>query len=213
MAEDPIDPDSLPPQDSQAHSEAESSFEEAKDAQISRMAGCAKLGGCLLKIALLLLIVGGIYRCSPILSSGGHYSPAKSIMKDLQVATGHFRTEYNRFPLPMPIDDKADMTLRSRGAWIAALLGEEDSLNPRKIKFIDLPQARDGKRGLLKEGSEQVLVDPWGEPLYVIMDTNLDNRIIDPEDAAKLLHGTVFIYSSGPDRDPKTWEDNVCSWR
>ena len=23
----------------------------------------------------------------------------------------------------------------------------------------------------------------------------------------------VLIYSSGPDRDPKTWVDNVCSWR
>jgi hypothetical protein len=27
------------------------------------------------------------------------------------------------------------------------------------------------------------------------------------------LPATVIIYSSGPDRDPKTWHDNICSWR
>lgn len=213
MAEDPTDLDNLPPQDEQA-SETESPLEMAKDAQISRMAGCAKLGGCLLKIALVLALLVWAQRCIQTRREGGSVNvKCKTTMQDIKIATGHFHTEYNRFPLPMPVDEKVDTTLRSRGVWIAALLGQEDSLNPRKIKFVDLPESRDGKRGLIKEGSEQVLVDPWGELYHVIMDTNADNRIANPEDATKSLNGSIFIYSSGPDRDPKTWTDNVCSWR
>jgi len=42
-------------------------------------------------------------------------------------------------------------------------------------------------------------------------------KIANPETKAKhmptMLPVDIILYSSGPDLDPKTWQDNVCSWR
>lgn len=103
-------------------------------------------------------------------------------------------------------------------------------LNPREIKYAEFPTARNRKRGLWQDGEEWVLIDFWGEPYYIILDTNDDLEIANPEFGArasdpkqadfdlkhpqpKMLPLTTAIYSSGPDRDPKTWNDNICSWR
>ena len=65
--------------------------------------------------------------------------------------------------------------------------------------------------------AEIVYQDRWGEPYYIVLDTNKDGVIGNPEVKDELLSEIlphrVLIYSSGPDRDPKTWKDNVCSWR
>jgi len=75
----------------------------------------------------------------------------------------------------------------------------------------------DHKNGLWQDGEEWVLSDLWGEPYYIVLDTNEDNMIANPNlGAAKSLSqipARIIIYSSGKDRDPKTWHDNICSWR
>ena len=114
---------------------------------------------------------------------------------------------------------------------LPALAGEEvGGLNPRKIKFIDFLVAKARKHGLWQDGDEYVLSDLWGEPYYIVLDTNGDNVITNPEfgadqsdpkyaekcrnsPAPPTLPSRVLIYSSGKDRDPKTWSDNICSWR
>lgn len=199
---------------------SEPTLDEASETQINRMAGCARLGKWMLYALLAGIAVSLMYRgCSRMMSrtESGRWDGVKSTMKDLTIATGNFRTEYNRFPLPAPIDETKDMFLRSKGAMFAALLGQDDKLNPRKIKFADLPLAKDQKNGLLEENKEWVLVDRWGEMYYLGLDTNGDNRIDNPEPegpkAPAFLNTSMMVYSSGPDRDPKTWEDNVCSWR
>ena len=114
---------------------------------------------------------------------------------------------------------------------LPALAGEEtDGLNPKKIKFIDLLIAKNHKFGLWQDGNEWVLSDFWDEPYYIILDTNDDKVIANPEFGADqseskyaekcrnnppppTLPSEVITYSSGPERDPKTWHDNICSWR
>ncbi|MES2737201.1 MAG: hypothetical protein V4672_12830 [Verrucomicrobiota bacterium] len=199
---------------------SEPTLDEVSETQINRMAGCARMGKWMLYALMAGIAVSLMYRgCSRMMSrtESGRWDGVKSTMKDLTIATGNFRTEYNRFPLPAPIDETKDMFLRSKGAIFAALLGQDDKQNPRKIKFVDLPLAKDQKNGLSQETGEWVLVDRWGEMYYLGMDTNEDNRIDNPEsEGAKsqpFLSASIIVYSSGPDRDPKTWEDNVCSWR
>lgn len=195
-------------------------LDEASETQINRMAGCARMGKWMLYALLagivLFLMYGG---CSRMMMrrNSEQRTVVKSAMKHLAVAMGHFRIEYNRFPLPAPMDETKDLFLRSKGTMFAALLGQDDELNPRKIKFVDLPLAKDQKNGLLDENKEWVLVDRWGEMYYLGLDTDGDNRIQNPEPEGPkvppFLRTTLIVYSSGPDRDPKTWEDNVCSWR
>jgi len=178
--------------------------------------------GCLV-LVILALIIGSFvsWFANRMMSSTRDSGPRRTqaAMHDIKVAIGHFRTEYNAFPTPSKSEDK-DVELRSEAVLIAALLGQDKSLNPREICFVDFPLARDGKFGLL----DGRLVDRWGEMYYILMDSDLDNRIAHPEHGADPvwlkkhsppphLNNSLAIYSSGPDRDPKTWEDNITSWR
>ena len=149
-------------------------------------------------------------------------------MKDLQVSMGHFKTEYLRPPVP----PSETQFLRTDGVLLQALLGQDKESNPRGIKFIDLPIARDGQSGLTgMKGNEQTipvnttLIDLWGEKFYLLIEADGDNRIPNPERRPEAIYkrqasapeflnsSTAIIFSSGPDRDPKTWDDNICSWR
>lgn len=146
----------------------------------------------------------------------------KATMKDMQVALGYFKTEYQH----MPVSSLETQFLRTEGTLLMALLGQEKGANPRHIKFIDLPPALAGKYGLtgMQSDASTALVDPWGEMYYLLLDVDGDNRIPNPEQRAnaafksntrepEFLNASVILFSSGPDRDPNTWDDNICSWR
>lgn len=153
------------------------------------------------------------------------------VIKDLRIAIAAYEVEYNRLPSPEPGPHGQDISVRSQGPILTALLGKEASkLNPRPIRFFDGPFDSDRKFALSKDGNEWVLRDRWGELYYLILDTNEDKQITNPEFGAdqsdpkyaekcrnsppsQILPAEVIIYSSGPDRDPKTWHDNICSWR
>lgn len=215
MAEDPTDPDNLSPLDTPVRSQEESSLGEAKDAQINRMAGCAKLGGCLLKIILLIAAAGFLYRCANEggfgLRSRTDAVKVKATLKDLRMGFQYFDMEYKAFPIPPP-PSAGDASIRSEGVVIQALIHKEDPFNPRDIKFLDVPYAKDGKGGLVGNGKASQLTDAWGEMYYLILDMNKDGKVIDPEEGSKTLDVPIAVYSSGPDRDPKTWADNIRSW-
>lgn len=153
-----------------------------------------------------------------------------TILKDIKYALLSYEVDYHHFPIPASDRHGPDVSIRSRGSMLTALMGEDAALNPRGIKFIDLPAAKDRKEGLWQDGAERVLSDRWGEPYYIVLDTNGDGKIANPEFGADqsdaeyakrcrtnpppaTLQLKVLIYSAGPDRDPKTWKDNVCSWR
>jgi hypothetical protein len=145
---------------------------------------------------------------------------------DLQVAISAYKIDSNRFPIP---DDRAtakDVTARSRGLLVSILIGENpDGRNPKDIKFMGLPKAKERQSGLWREGEEWVLSDQWGEPFYIILDTNGDGKIANPLLEAEAAGAgrangspgsppievlkSALVYSAGKDRDPKTWNDNL----
>ena len=188
----------------------------------NRMAGCCvSLGKCLLiavAVVLAVLCFLNLNHCFHMTDKGGIYIQVRVIMKDLKIALDMYKLDYNRFPLPSTSATNLDFSFRSRGAMLTSLLGEDTGgLNPKKTKYIYLPQARNHKNGLWQDGAEWVLSDRWGEPYYIVLDTNGDGKISNLEFGAEHQPATlplkVLIYSSGPDRDPKTWKDNVCSWQ
>ncbi|MBN8422469.1 MAG: hypothetical protein J0L73_26375 [Verrucomicrobia bacterium] len=139
-------------------------------------------------------------------------------VKDLKYSILTYQEEYKHFPVVESGTLGSDLLIRSRGMMLQALCGQKaGGLNPKEIKFIDLPVAKNRIRGVWLNGEESVLHDTWGEPFYIILDTNGDGKTANPEFGAEhppeTLPLKVLIYSSGPDRDPKTWKDNVCSWR
>lgn len=161
----------------------------------------------------------------------------KATMKDLQVAIGHYRTEYNRFPVdmtgstggedidPIPTDGSNSIitTLMAAGA-----AGDTSNMNRRNIKFIDLPYAKNGSSfGIIDTsggsgGADLQLVDIWGMPYQILLDTNFDNRISNPDAsnvdqmisarAPQYISTNAGIQCYGPDKIVNT-KDDIVSWR
>ena len=172
--------------------------------------GVALVIGALILLVVLLLLFRSMATVSPV----------RAVIKSIQAGLGHFHVEYRAFPVPPGAPTDKDLEARSRGALLAALLGD----NHRKIKFVDFPEAGVRRYGLSQENQEWKLTDHWGEPFYLILDTNSDGEVPNPEASADAewlkkqpqpatLTTPNAVYSSGPDRDPKTWQDNVTSWR
>jgi prepilin-type N-terminal cleavage/methylation domain-containing protein len=161
----------------------------------------------------------------------------KATMKDLQVAIGNYRTEYNRFPIdlgsssggedidPIPTDGSNSII-----TTLMASSGDNDSsnLNRRNIKFIDLPFALNGQSfGIIDTsggsgGADLQLVDIWGMPYQILLDTNYDNRITNPDAsnvdqiisarAPQFVSTNAGVHCFGPDKVMNT-KDDIVSWR
>jgi hypothetical protein len=198
----------------------------------------AKRSGCQWLVIIFASLIGlaGIAIVSFVAYLSFFYRKEKklrplTVLKDIQLTITSYETEYQHFPIPVSDRNGPDVTLRTRGPMLTALLGSEATpLNPKGIKFIDMPMAKDRKYGIWQDGEEWVLSDFWGEPYYIILDTNKDDQVPNPEFGTvitdpklaqfyqkfpmpQLLPVRIAIYSSGKDRDPKTWQDNICSWR
>ena len=207
------------------------------------MAGCATLGLFFLKwtiLSIILLFVVNFLMSILGFSSHGYnhgrrkdanFYRTKEMIQDIQFGLIDFKLEYQHYPVPV----SKDVLLRSEGKMIESLLGQEKESNPRAIRFVDIPFARDGKYGLtgMTENSREIpadlkLTDPWGEMFHLLIDdsSNENHQLPNPEcrpdalskgpgknPAPEFLNEPILIFSSGPDRDSRTWADNICSWR
>jgi prepilin-type N-terminal cleavage/methylation domain-containing protein len=160
-------------------------------------------------------------------------------MKDIVVAINHYRTEYNRFPIKPEdatggdTDMQPFLTDGTSTPIINILMANTqtgaDDMNPRKIKFIDLPFAKNNNQfgiidpsGGAGDGAPVRLVDIWGLPYVVGLDTNYDNRIENPDKqsndmltssrAPQFLSASAIVFSFGPDKQRST-KDDIVSWR
>jgi prepilin-type N-terminal cleavage/methylation domain-containing protein len=190
-------------------------------------------------IAILVSLSVPVYN---LVLSKANTLKIKTTLASLQAAIGHYQTEYNRFPIDPSLaagGGDADMEpLQTDGTGesknpINILMAETDdappNMNARKIKFVDLPQAKNGLFGVVDssgggggDGATLKLMDIWGQPYTMQFDTNYDNRIINPDKtnndeliatkASEKLTVRSLIYSSGPDKTPQT-KDDITSWR
>jgi hypothetical protein len=147
---------------------------------------------------------------------------AKATLQGFVIGVINYKREYKGWPIEAATKLSEEKVQSTQGAILNVLMAGEDNLNPRKIKFFDPPLAKDKSSGVFIINKEPVLLDPWGEPYYFILDFNGDGSIPNPDRARKLIRDSVepdnlpfgvIIFSSGPDRDLSTWKDNIVSWR
>jgi prepilin-type N-terminal cleavage/methylation domain-containing protein len=163
----------------------------------------------------------------------------RATIKDLQVGAKNFQTEYNRYPVdpalvtggggadmePFQTDENFEMVT----ALLAQGLQQLDAsdplrlMNPRAIRFLDLPLANNLRGGLVGDGTTNyALNDNWGNPYWIQFDTNYDNSLENPDvqnedprisgNAPQTLPISIAIYSFGPDGQQFT-RDDIVSWR
>jgi len=195
----------------------------------------------LVVIVIIAILVSLAVPVTNIVMKKAQELKIKTVLKDIQVAIGHYRTEYNRFPIDPESggtggdsDIEPFLTDGTVQPMINILMSNVDTsggstnMNPRQIKFLDLPFARNNQFGIIDpsggtgDGSPVQLVDSWGLPYTVLLDTNFDNRIANPDknsndqlissQAPEFLNSSSAIYSFGPDRQENT-KDDIVSWR
>lgn len=210
----------------------------------------ARPGFTLIELLVVITIIGVL--ASLVISQAnklmadGRKLQVQTVLKDLRVAISSYQVDYNRWPVNPNL-----LSAASSGQDIPALATDENTgiigalttlttsggggggggnggvnLNPKNIKFIDLPIARNGKFGLVNPQPPYRLVDLWGTVYYVLLDTNGDLQVTnpdlgnsDPKIAAnaispppKMLPLEVAVYSWGQDLKQQT-QDDVVSWR
>lgn len=152
----------------------------------------------------------------------------QSVIKDLRIAITSFQIECGHFPGQSEQSQASDTRLLSTGPLIDCLLGQNTAWNRKEIKFVDLMTARDGKFGYVPaEGSNPCrLVDLWGNPYVILLDTNGDGKVQNPDirnadpaiahsetsPAPEFLPVEIAIHSFGKDGIEGT-ADDVVSWR
>lgn len=140
----------------------------------------------------------------------------KVTLKGFEVAINGFHTEYKRLPSAFQSANSETIPIRSEGSLVKCIMAEDLADNPRRIRFFEPPMSRNGTNGLLPNSEKAIIVDSWGEPYYLLADADSDGQTPNPETSpAKAPHeilARVLIYSSGPDKNSKTWKDNIKSW-
>ena len=178
----------------------------------------------------------------------GRKLQVQTVLKDLRIAITSYQVEYNRWPVSSSLTSGASsgqdipavptnensgivgalttITSSSSGGSSNSSSSGSTNLNPRDIKFIDLPIAKNGKFGLANAQPPYKLVDLWGTTYYVLLDTNGDKQVANPDlnnsdprisanpisPPPKMLPLEIAIYSWGMDLAQYT-KDDVVSWR
>lgn len=188
----------------------------------------------LIEMLIVITIIGILAGISvPVV--GGVMERARKVkvlstIKDLQVAIKSYQTEYNKYPSTTTGSDTKALTDAGGGLLPIMLGASGNSLNPREIKFVDFPLAKNNRGGLVgSDTASYELVDEWGQTYRVTMDTNYDEKVDNPDlenDDTNISSGAsaqlplgVAIYSLGPDGDPNgknqmtPTKDDITSWR
>jgi prepilin-type N-terminal cleavage/methylation domain-containing protein len=206
-----------------------------------------RTGFTLIELLVVITIIGIL--ASLVISQAnrlmadGRKLQVQTVLKDLRVAIASYQVDYNRYPVNPSL-----LSAASSGQDIQAIPTDENSgivgalttlmtssgggssgsnnLNPKDIKFIDLPIARNGKFGLVNAQPPYKLVDLWGSVYYVLLDSNGDKQVANPDlnnsdpkiasntvsPPPKMLPLEIAAYSWGQDLQAQTMDD-VVSWR
>ncbi len=199
----------------------------------------------LVVITIIAILAGLVMSQASKMMADARKLQVQTVIKDLRIAIASYQVEYNRYPVnssmlssassgediqPLMTDENTGIVsaLMSTSSSSASSGGSSGStnLNPKDIKFIDLPIAKNGRFGLVNAQPPYKLVDLWGQPYYVLLDTNGDKQVMNPDlqnsDPAISQNATspppqklpteIAIYSWGLDKLGMT-KDDVVSWR
>jgi hypothetical protein len=97
---------------------------------------------------------------------------AKNDVTQIATAVVAYETEYGKMP-PGATEAAADI----EGTLLNALTGTSTTNNPRKIVFIEVAQAKNGKSGVDSITDPTKFLDPWGNTYKIVVDANYDNSV------------------------------------
>lgn len=154
-----------------------------------------------LGFVIAITLAFGTYKSIKRLGIGTY---AKSRAAQLKMALANFYNDYNAYPIISPYGDHVGI---ADAELVHALTGTNPIINPdNNVYMTPAPEFL---------SADEALIDPWGTPYHVHIDTTFNQRITNPQPDSDRpeIPATVLVYSAGPDRDPNTWKDNIISWQ
>ncbi len=157
----------------------------------------------------------------------------RTVLIALKDGIGQYQTDYNRFPIDSTLagangEDVPELLTDGSNSLVDALMGIPPAssgtmdLNPKRMQYSEFPPANNGRHGLVGSSRPYKLADMYGQPYHILLDTNGDNQVKNPDanntdpkisaNQAAYLPTKVAVYSSGKDQVPGT-SDDITSWR
>ena len=145
---------------------------------------------------------------------------AQAVAFSIISAVDSFQSENGSMPVPVGNSGKEGGSLFRTDSGdgvkvINILLGKEDEVNARKVAYLKTKEGKAKKDGLIynSQNTEVTgLYDPFGNPYYVVLDTNYEEKIkVRPANTETTLNRKAAVYSAGADKklgtpdDVKTW--------
>ena len=120
-------------------------------------------------VAIIVILMGLLFPAVQGALDAAKKAQAKNDVTQIATAIVAFDTEYGRLPSTNPAPEQ----LNFGAAPYNALIASNDSLNPRKILFLEVLSYKRGKGGI----SNGIFVDPWANSYYVGIDSDYDNQV------------------------------------
>lgn len=188
----------------------------------SKRFGAFTLIELLTVIAIIAVLMGLLFPALSGVKDSARKVQAKNDATQITNAVKAYYAEYGRYPLENPGQDvsfgadnnKVMNPLRAKSP-------EGDTLNPRKIAFMEIPPAKDMAVPKSGYGNDGTFYDPWGRPYQVKIDGNYDNNLSEPGSsggggrgggAGTVLTTGVLVWSLGKDGTDATG-DEVYGWK
>jgi prepilin-type N-terminal cleavage/methylation domain-containing protein len=141
---------------------------------------------------------------------------ARNDVQQIAAAIKAFKAEYGKFPtddINTSDNDVSDNYYSSNSDIISALLGEDDTINPKNLTFLEARAAGRGRSGI---NDSLEFLDPWGNSYIIKIDTNYNGKT----EYYGNRFTSVIVLSPGPDGatgDPDsgsgTGKDDICSFK
>ena len=134
----------------------------------------------LVVIVIIAILAGLAFPVFQSVQNQARKTQAKNDVTQLVIAVNAFYTEYGKYPIAAddtPFANTADLLYTLRA--VPAGANAADAMNPRKIAFLNVPDAKDpaSPRSGIKDGQ---WYDPWGSTYKVAIDGTYDNQLANP---------------------------------
>jgi prepilin-type N-terminal cleavage/methylation domain-containing protein len=153
----------------------------------------------LVVISIIAILAGLAFPAVNGALNSARKAQARNDVQQIVAAVKAFQAEYGKFPtddINTSDNDVADHYYDSNSAIMKALLAKNDTLNPKKIVFLDAKESGKGRGGIRLQDDE--FIDPWGKSYIIKLDTNYNGKTEYYGDR----YTTVIVFSTGPNGTP-----------
>jgi prepilin-type N-terminal cleavage/methylation domain-containing protein len=148
----------------------------------------------LVVIAIIAILAGLGFAGLQGAMESGRKAQARNDVQQIAAAIRAFELEFGRQP---DNQTSSEQWISDNSTVIKALMGEDNGLNPKGIRFLEAKKAKGTPpKGGIDEASK-TFYDPWGEPYFIKLNTDYDNVLEYYGDN----YVAVIVGSKGPNKE------------